>query len=148
MRWYVSQMVGRDPETTLKAGIEILDPVLNPHGFRFVYEGSGKGSGGRFAFGKYVRGDRSIELHFRLSLGLVTYHVGESSLDHESYMRSLGAFGKNSYPDFPTDPVESFRSLAQDLLHYCSDFLTGDGAQFRRYAAEIKSKPKMFSGLP
>lgn len=144
----MSEKAGRDPEATLKAGIEALDPVLNPHGFKFGFEGTGKGSGGWFAFGKYVRGDRSLELHFRYSLGLVTYHIGEYSLDHESYMRSLGVYGKNSYPDFPTDPLESFRSLAQDLLRYCSDFLAGDGVQFRRHAAELKSKPKMFSSLP
>jgi hypothetical protein len=78
----------------------------------------------------------------------VTYHVGESSLDHESYMRLLAVDGKNLYPDFPTDPLESFRSLAHDLLRYCSDFLTGDGSQFHRHAAERKRKSNMFSGLP
>jgi hypothetical protein len=144
----VNEIASRDPEDTMKAGIGVLDPVLQPLGFKFVFEKTGAGSGGRFAFGKYVHGDRNLELHFRHSLGLVTYHIGESSLDHESYMRSLGVYGKNLYPDFPTDPVESFRSLAQDLLRYCADFLTGDGTQFRRYAAELNDKSKMFSGLP
>jgi hypothetical protein len=144
----VSEKGSSDPETILKVGIEVLDPVLKPHGFKFVFEKAAQGSGGRFAFGKYVRGDRSLELHFRYSLGLVTYHIGESRLDHESYMRSLGVYGKNSYPDFPTDPLESFQSLAQDLARYCADFLTGDGAEFHQHAAKLRNEPKIFSGLP
>jgi hypothetical protein len=144
----VSEKVGRDPEAALRAGVEVLDPVLSPHGFKFVFEKTGTASGGQFAFGKYVRGDRSLELHFRYSLGLVTYHIGESQLDHGSYMRSLGVYGKNSYPDFPTDPLESFQSLAQDLVRYCSDFLTGDGVEFHQHAAELRNEPKIFSGLP
>jgi len=137
-----------DAEETLKKGIQALDPVLAPHGFEFVFERMGKGSGGHFAFGKYVRGDRSLELHFRYSLGLVTYRIGECSLDHESYMRFLGAYGRHSYPDFPSNPLESFQSLASDLQNYCEDFVSGDGIRFRSYAEELKRKPRMFSGLP
>ena len=148
VRRSMGERAGRDPEATLRAGIEMLDPVLNPHGFKFVFEQAGKGSGGQFAFGKYVRGDRILELHFRYRLGLVTYHIGESSLDHESYMRSLGVYGKNSYPDFPTDPLRIRPVLAQDLVRTSQNFLIGDGAQFHQHAAQLKNKPKVFSGLP
>jgi len=75
---------------------------LKPYGFQFVFEKTGSSSGGRFAFGRYVRGDRSLELHFRFTLGLVTYQIGDASLDHESYMRALGVYGQNAYPDFLT----------------------------------------------
>jgi hypothetical protein len=136
------------PEETLRAGAAILDPVLKPSGFNFVLQWAGKGSGGQFAFGKYVRGDRFIELHYRHSLGLVTYHLGPDSLDHETYMRSLGIVGQNAYPDFPETPLDSFRSLAKDLERYCGDFLSGDGRQFREFAAMLRENPKRFSELP
>jgi hypothetical protein len=136
------------PEQTLRGGVAILDPVLKPPGFKFLIQGAGKGSGGPFVFGKYVRGDRFIELHYRHSLGLVTYNIGSDSLDHETYMRFLGVFGKNSYPDFPETPLDSFRSLAKDLERYCGDFLRGDGRQFREFAAMFRESPNAFSGLP
>lgn len=135
-------------EETLRAGVAILDTVLTPSAFHFVLQGAGKGSGGHFAFGKYVRDDRSLELHYRFSLGLVSYYLGSDSLDHETYMRFLGVFGENSYPDFPETPLDSFRSLAKDLERYCVDFLSGDGRQFRKFAAMFRQGPKRFSRLP
>jgi len=140
--------VAVDKERTLRDGIQALDPVLKPYGFQFIFERSGSSSGGPFASGRYVRGDRSLELHFRFTLGLVTYHIDDASLDHESYMRLLGVYGQNSYPDFPTDPLESFASLARDLTNYCSDFLSGDGAEFRRFSDERKNQPSTASKLP
>jgi len=132
----------------LQAGLRVLDPILTSRDFHWVFEGDGKGSGGKFAFGRYVKQDRFLQLHFRYTLGLVTYHLGVHSLDHESYMRFLGVHGKNSYPDFPQDPIDSFHSLLKDLERYCSDFLSGDGQQFRKFAAELQSNPRKFTGFP
>jgi hypothetical protein len=78
-----------EPCEILRQGRSTLDPVLYAHDFSFKDGGSGVGSGGRYAFGSYVNKDRRLELHFRFSLGLVTYHFGKNSLDHESYMRAL-----------------------------------------------------------
>jgi len=142
---------------TLLAGIEILNPVLKPHGFVFRIESSGKGSGGHFAGGAYRKSvwrrwlgghDRRLKLHFRYSLGLVTYSIGKDSLDHESYMRLLGVYGQNKYPDFPDNPLESFRSLAMDIQNFCPDFTSGDGKDFHALAAKLAENPAMFRGLP
>jgi hypothetical protein len=108
----------------------------------------GKGRGGNFSFGRYVRQDRFLELHYRYTLGLVTYHIGNDSLDHETYMRFLGVYGNNSYPDFPQNPIDSFHNLAKDLERHCIDFLRGDGGQFRKFAAEWKSDPKNLRDCP
>jgi hypothetical protein len=133
---------------TLLAGVEILNPVLEPHGFVFQMETSGAGSGGSFAGGAYQKDDRRLEFHFRYSLGLVTYSIGKDSLEHENYMRLLGVYGKNKYPDFTDDPLESFRSLAADIQNYCQDFTSGDGKDFHALAAKLAKNPAMFRGLP
>ncbi len=87
---------------------------------------SGDGSGGRFARTDYVRGDRRLELHFRYSLGLVTYYLGAVAISHEAYMRTvLGPRGNNQYPGFSEDPLDGFRHLRHDLQRYCDDFLSG-----------------------
>ena len=40
--------------------------------------------------------DRRLEIHFRHSLGLVTYHVRDLAVEHSAWMRvSLGAGGGN-----------------------------------------------------
>ena len=112
------------PTDVLRAGCEILDTVLVPHGFHFALRDAARSSGGHFAWGKYVRGDRRLALHFRASLGLVTYHLGDVQVSHESCVRTLhGASVGNAYPGFSDDPLDGFRHLRQDLERYASAFL-------------------------
>ena len=115
--------------------------MLAPCGFRFELREAGRGSGGRFAWGEYVRDDRRLELHFRYSLGLVTYHAGRFSIAHEPYLLALGVpRGDNQYPGFSDDPLEGFRSLAHDLSRFCREFLSGDATILRRIAIEETSR--------
>lgn len=129
---------------TFRAGCKILDEVMNPHRF-FLVEGlSGKSSGGNFASGEYVKDDRRLEIHFRFSLGLVTYHLGSLSLSHESYMQALlGKNGGNQYPGFSDDPLEGFRHLSYDLSHFCEDFLSGSGEEFARCVTKAAEQEKV-----
>jgi hypothetical protein len=140
-----------DVVAILLAGRALLDPVLTPHGFRFTSVDTGVGSGGRFARGAYVRGDRRLALSFRYSLGDVVYHAAGVVLAHEDYMREkLGRVGGNAYPGFPADPRDGFRHLAHDLAHFCGEFLSGSDAEFRALAAraEVASQPRGFRALP
>lgn len=90
----------------------------------------GRGSGGEFAYGEYARGDRRLELHFRYSLGLVTYHTGSNTLSHEAYMKALGAGSTEAqYPRYSDDLLDGFRHLAAG-----DDFLSGDAAVLAAYA--------------
>ena len=122
-----------DRREILQRGADILAPVLVPHGFQFGIVSSGSSSGGAFAHGEFVRGDRQLELHFRFSLGLVTYHIGSLSLAHADYMRALlGRSSGSHYPGFSDEPLVQFEALRQDLVEHCSDFLAGTGEQFRQ----------------
>lgn len=129
---------------TFRAGCGILDEVMKPQGFTFVEGASGPSSGGNFASGEYVKDDRRLEIHFRFSLGLVTYHMGSLSLAHESYMRALlGKNGGNQYPGFSDDPLDGFRHLSYDLSHFCGDFLGGSGEEFARCAVKAAEQEKI-----
>src|SRR5713226_8829749 len=122
------------PIEILREGRGILDPVMHRHGFSFKDGLAGPSSGGPYASGAYVNANRKLEIHFRDSLGLVTYHFGETSVDHESYMRqSLGANGGNRHPGFSTDPLDAFKDLAFDLENFASAFLDGNFEEFARY---------------
>jgi hypothetical protein len=136
-----------DPLEKLKEGCSLLDPILNLHGFRLLPMETGRGSGGHFARADYQNGDRRLELHYRFSLGLVTYHFGRTSLQHESYMKViLGKAGGNKYPGFPDNPRDSFLDLEHDLGHYAGAFLTGDGSEFER-CAKLASEFEELPGI-
>jgi len=123
----------KDRVEILQCGADILAPVLVPHGFRFAIVDFGSSSGGAAAHGDFVHGERRLELHFRWSLGLVTYHVGSLSLAHDDYLRALlGRSRAGHYPGTSEEPLAGFEALRQDLVEHCSDFVSGTGEQFRQ----------------
>ena len=126
------------PKNSLLEGAEILEKVLAPNGFHFQFQGEGKSSGGNYAWGEFVRGDRRLELHVRVNLGLVRYHVGTESASHDYYMREIGVLERCHYPGFSEDPKEAFLGLAHDLA-FADDFLTGTGALLRQAAMRESS---------
>ncbi len=139
------------PTEVLREGRSILDPVMHRHGFSFKDGPAGPSSGGPYASGTYVNRDRKLEIHFRFSLGLVTYHFGQISLDHESYIHALlGTNGGNKYPGFSEDPLDAFRELAYDLENFATAFLNGNFEEFSRcaIAAEERKKIPGFARLP
>jgi len=78
---------------------------------------------------------------------MVKYWVGDRHLTHVEYMRSLGVYGKNRYPDFSDDALDSFRELAEDIAAFAQDFTSGSGDNFKSFADELEKNPAMFSGL-
>jgi len=136
-----------NPAEILEQGCAILDGVLCSYGFKREKVVSGKGSGGHFASTSYVLGNRKLELHFRFSFGLVTYHFDSVSVNHEELMKAiLGTKGGNNYPGFSDVPADSFRGLARDLEAFAGPFLTGDGPEFNRYAA-IAREQRLLTGF-
>jgi hypothetical protein len=137
-------MAQLNPTALLSTGMPIVALVLYPHGFVWVPGSSGPSSGGMFDSGTFVRAERSLELHVRGGLGLVTYHIGPVAISHEDYMIHTGHKTDSRYPGFNRDPVEAFRSLAYDLTNFGSDFLLGSGETLvaaRRSANELAKLP-------
>jgi hypothetical protein len=134
----------QDCRALLQRGADTLAVVLAPHGYHFSIISSGTGSGGAFAHGEFVSGDRRLELHFRYSLGLVTYHVGSLSLAHDDYLRALlGRSSAGHYPGTSAQPLAGFELLRQDLAEHCSDFVNGTGAQFRECVERHKAYERL-----
>ena len=132
-----------DPREILENGRQVLDTVLVTHNFVYKETEFGKGSGGNYSSGRYEKANRYLEIHFRFSLGLVTYHVGALAISHGWYMCSLvGTQGGNKYPCFSDDPLEAFRGLAYDLKTFCSDFLSGPGEEFARCVRIAQEREK------
>lgn len=142
----------RHPADILREGCDILDAVLVPAGFHFEHRDAGRSSGGQFAFGEYVRGERRLELHVRTSLGLVAYAAGDLRVPHEQLARAvLGRSGGNAFPGFSDDPLDGFRHLRQDLERFGAIFLRGSDDELRilltRAADEELRRPKGLAAL-
>lgn len=132
-----------DPSDLLGEGCSLLDPILTPAGFTFEVGKGGVGSGGRFASGEWVRGSRRLELHFRHSLGLVTYHFGPRSISHDDLMWSVtSGRGGNQYPGFSEDPLQGFRDLAVDLARYGQEFVAGPDDLLEQRMKDAVANPK------
>ncbi|MBW8310659.1 MAG: hypothetical protein K0M64_01370 [Rhizobium sp.] len=127
-------------QQVLRAGRELIDPILLPCGFSWGHGASGSSSGGDFASGWYSRDDRTLEMHYRFSLGLVSYRMGDLCLDHAEYMSVVAQGGQSQYPGFSDDPLDGFRHLAHDLVAYCAAFLRGSDAEFARVVELVGAK--------
>lgn len=133
-----------DPGTALKSGALELERALAPAGFVFTVVREGQGSGGPFAIGQFHRDDRRLELHFRESLGLVSYQVGDRSLAHGEYVRAvreLRGGGEASYPGFSSDPLAAFVDLRRDLELFGDVFLKGEPTDFMALAKWAAANP-------
>ena len=133
----------------LNEGVTVLNAVLAPHGFRAGVPTTGRSSGGSHASCQFVRGNRTLRLHFRYSLGLVEYDVGGVALSHEDYMWSvLGKRGGTNYPGFSDVPLDGFRNLCADLAAYGDDFLSGSDDAFVAHAERAAKLKRTAPHLP
>lgn len=122
------------PEQHLLEGAKILLTYLGPLGFKFQLIEVGQSSGGHFAQGQFVCADRALYLHFRWSLGLVSYQVENLTLSHEDYVSLLNKQGLNKYPNFSDDPNDAFHCLKFDLENLLNDFAENNATIFRQRA--------------
>lgn len=130
-------MAAEQQVASLNQGAAILAEVLQPSGFAFVNVAHGNGSGGPSAHGRFVRHTQSIDLHFRWSLGMVTYRWDDVELGHADYLRAMSASG--AYPGFSEDPLDGFRHLAADLDGPLAGFVTADRTSFDRAVEAARS---------
>lgn len=136
-------------EEWLVRGSDLLQPLLMGHGFTYKTLDTGNSSGGQFAAGEFRRGTRRLELHFRFSLGLVSYHLDSLSMSHQEYMCSvLGKPNASHYPGFSSDPMDAFRDLQFDIEAHCCDFLEGTDDQLLRRFEDAHARLSHKIGLP
>jgi len=130
-------------QQTLCAGVEIVDGFMRSHGFLYTPTTAGKSSGGLFAAGEFRRANRTLELHYRDSLDLVTYRVGRlRSHTRTTCGRSSAGDGQVTTLDSQKESLDAFGHLLQDLKRSCADFLVGSDADFARHVERAESLRK------
>lgn len=128
----------------MREGAKILMQVLGPEGFSFRIVRTGPSSGGKYCQAELSCGHRKIKLHYRWSLGLVRYCIGNQSTSHTAYVTALGIEGDSQFPGFPEDdPMAAFRNLACDLYLIVADFLAGNGKVLAQAAAAEENENRI-----
>jgi len=146
-------MSNDSPTKLLERGVAELAAVLGPAGFEFIQSDEGTDSGGPFASGEFLKGDRRLELHVRSSLAGVRYHFGDESLSHEDLVRGVGAIegitAEAEYPGFSSDAMAGFHHLRHDLDRFGAIFLHRGAKAFRELKKWLNKHPKKsgFAGL-
>jgi hypothetical protein len=135
------------PEQSLRAGVDQLRPILEPHGFRYVPGDAGESSGGPFAAGRFAKEGRALEFSVRAGLGQVVYELGKDRISHEDFLRFSGHWGHHAYPGFGQTVEASFGALARDLESFFLDFIAGDGKAFAEVIAARRADPDRFKGF-
>jgi hypothetical protein len=129
------------PREAIDFGRKVLDPLLMAGGFRFESGEDAQGSGGPFASAAYVKADLRLHFSYRWAVGDVRYVVDGETIDHTTLMRMLGKCRVSKFASFDrSEPLSGFAALRDDLLNFCSDFLNGQGAEFKRLAIELRSQ--------
>ena len=125
---------------TLREGVAILAPALQPAGFKFepVHDGT-------YLCGRFVKRGRVLELHFADSLRLVSQRIEDLVVMHDDFMRALLGPKGGRYPGSSDDPLEAFRLLRMDLELHCKDFLRGGGREWRSVAEAALLDPRRFT---
>lgn len=113
-------------------------------GFKFELGGSGPASGGPSAFGRFVLDDRRLELQYRPSLELATYHLGNPRSITSPYERGARAGRWESLSGFSQKLLAPFEGLPFDLEHFASAVLLGNGEEFTEISKAARKSPKGF----
>jgi hypothetical protein len=132
-------------ERRMDRGLEILSPVVSPHGFKAVEKGGGKGSGGFFANAVFARDEDRIELSVRRQSVQVHYAMADRGmLSHTDFIRAVaGPAAGNRFPSFADDTDRAFEALAFDIEHFLGGFLSGDSAAFERCLARVAEESEL-----
>jgi hypothetical protein len=145
-----SQMNPEDCKQALLAGIEKIDPILNPLGYAFEISGFGVSSGGPFASGFYSKGEKIIGLIYRAGpgLGAVGYEYRQLGILHNDLMLYLNKsvesklrYSVRKFASVSREGGDPFEALAYDTQSFALEFLGSDDSNFEGVRQQI-SKTK------
>jgi hypothetical protein len=130
----------------LVAITEKLNPVLNPLGYVFEADGYAVSSGGPFASGFFVNGEKKIGLIYRSfsGLGSVNYECRQSAVSHSDLMRYLGKedqsklkYDSKKFSSYAREEGDVLDALIHDIQSFEIDLLTSSSEQFYRALRKI-----------
>jgi len=124
-----------EPLADLEKGIEILDPFLKQHEFRFHGFEDIKGSGRHFTLAKFKKERKEFILGYRFSVGQIVYQFDNLSVGHDFYLDKLGFGSKKKFESVQTeDKLLPFKYILSDFDYLVDDFFKGECIQLQAYS--------------
>lgn len=119
----------------LTDGLEIIEPFLGKHGFKFEgYEYINK-KDGLLTQASYHNAGKKIIIGFGYSVQQIIYQYNNLELSHFFYMDKLGFADIKRFPDFQFDDKHlSFKNILLDFKYLEDDFFMGSCAQLTQFA--------------
>lgn len=123
------------PLEDLTKGLEVLEPFLNEHGFKFDCYENFNGSEGQFTEAIYKNSSKKFIISYSFSIGQVVYQFNHSKLNHHFYLDKLGYADEKRFPDFQfDDKLLSFNNILLDFQYLVDDFFNGSCEQLTEFA--------------
>ena len=111
----------------LAKGLEIIDPFLVGHGFKFEDFNINNGEDGKFAHASYINENKKFIIDYRFSIGEVLYQFEDSTISHPFYLDQLGFADRKLHKDFLIENnLEAFNYILHDFNFLIEDFFEGD----------------------
>jgi len=108
-------------------GLEILEPFLKEHDFKFDSFENFRASSGQFTLAKYKNQSKEFILGYDFSIGQVVYQFEQLSVSHDFYLDHLGYTDQKKFQDIQTkDKLIHFQYLRNDFEFLIEDFFQGE----------------------
>jgi hypothetical protein len=121
--------------TDLAKGLEIIEPFLKQHDFKFKNQEDFKSSNSHFLLTRYQNDRKEFILGYHYSIGQVVYQFDDLAVSHDFYLDKLGFAKKKKFQDIQTnDKVLAFENLQHDFHFLVDDFFAGECARLKEIA--------------
>ena len=111
----------------LTKGLEIIEPFLKQHDFKFKNQEDFKSPTSHFLLTKYQKDRKEFILGYHYSIGQVVYQFDNASVSHDFYLEKLGFAKKKQFLDIQTnDKRIAFENLLYDFNFLVDDFFAGE----------------------
>lgn len=119
----------------LTKGLEIIEPFLKQHDFKFKNYEDFKSLNSHFLLTKYKNDCKEFILGYHYSIGQVVYQFDNLVVSHDFYLDKLGYAKKKQFQDIQTnDKVLAFENLLHDFNFLVDDFFAGECIKLKEIA--------------
>ncbi len=111
----------------LTKGIQILEPFLIQHGFKFDNYENEENFVGIFNIATYKKENKQFIINYLPEVGRVDYQIDNLKTYHDYYIDQLGYADKRNFHGFQTaDKLLAFQHILQDFNFLIEDFFQGE----------------------
>jgi len=119
----------------LAKGLEIIEPFLKQHEFKFTKHEDFKSPTSHFLLTKYKKERKEFILGYHCSIGQVIYQFDKLAVSHDFYLNKLGFAKEKQFQDIQSEYKSlAFQNLLHDFNFLVDDFFAGECVKLKEIA--------------